>query len=228
MANIIIISIYIFINICSSSFGGEKKWEAEDAPVSVLCARHRLRQRRQSVPRRREVDIASAKHLRQIKYQMVNWRRVQWEAFLRGSCHRVERPALSQVGLPEVTKKSWSIKILWLCKLCKTVRIIPWNIERNFYKYLQIKRWQCLQEECKLKEKQETKNNKMKETVVSPIVSFRKTLEYVFFFKILFLIELPGKNDTLSWILEDCVFATVHLSRIWSWTWLLDIFTPLN
>ena len=34
--------------------------------MSVLCARHRLRQRRQSVPRRREVDIASAKHLRQI------------------------------------------------------------------------------------------------------------------------------------------------------------------
>ena len=161
-------------------------------------------------------------------YQMVTWRRVQWEAFLRGSCHRVERPALSQVGLPEVMKKSWSIKTLWLCKLCKTVRIIPWNIERNFYKYLQIKRWQCLQEECKLKEKQETKNNKMKETVVSPIVSFRKTLEYVFFFKILFLIELPGKNDTLSWILEDCLFAPVHLSRIWSWTWLLDIFTPLN
>ena len=49
----------------------EEKKKAEDAPVSVLCARHRLRQRRQSVPRRREVDIASAKHLRQIKYQMV-------------------------------------------------------------------------------------------------------------------------------------------------------------
>ena len=223
MANIISISIYIFINICSSSFGGEKKWEAEDAPVSVLCARHRLRQRRQSVPRRREVDIASAKHLRQIK---IRWwtggecsERLFWEAAatgLRG------RPCLRWVC------QSWSIKTLWLCKLCKTVRIIPWNIERNFYKYLQIKRWQCLQEECKLKEKQETKNNKMKETVVSPIVSFRKTLEYVFFFKILFLIELPGKNDTLSWILEDFLFAPVHLSRIWSWTWLLDIFTPLN
>ena len=145
--------------------------------------------------------------------------RLFWEAAatgLRG------RPCLRWVC------QSWSIKTLWLCKLCKTVRIIPWNIERNFYKYLQIKRWQCLQEECKLKEKQETKNNKMKETVVSPIVSFRKTLEYVFFFKILFLIELPGKNDTLSWILEDCLFAPVHLSRIWSWTWLLDIFTPLN
>ena len=226
MANIISISIYIFINICSSSFGGEKKGRgcasvcpvcasqaAPAAPVgaSTPGGRHRVGQ-----------TLASDKN------QMVNWRRVQWEAFLRGSCHRVERPALSQVGWREVMKKSWSIKILWLCKLGKMVRIIPWNIERNFYKYLQIKRWQCLQEECKLKEKQETKNNKMKETVVSPIVSFRKTLEYVFFFKILFLIELPGKNDTLSWILEDFLFAPVHLSRIWSWTWLLDIFTPLN
>ena len=40
----------------------KNKWEAEDAPLSVLCARHSLRQRRQSVPRRREVDIASPTH----------------------------------------------------------------------------------------------------------------------------------------------------------------------
>ena len=44
--------------------------------LSVLCARHSLRQRRQSVPRRREVDIASPTiHLLPLKRVLVGDKR---------------------------------------------------------------------------------------------------------------------------------------------------------